>query len=93
MFDHLSTEKPYPLDITDFKETGVELNKAITQAVKDTQRVLVHALPDRLQMTQTQYNILSGNPEMQPMVNEFGENTQEFYLYQTPMNVMEVEVK
>lgn len=93
MFDHLSTEKPPTIDIRDWKEKGEELKTAITNAVKETQSVIIRALPDKLIMTEDQYNDLSGAPEMLPMHDANGKSTQQFFLYRTEHNVMEIEVK
>lgn len=94
----LSTEKPYPLDIRSFKETGDDLRQAIVDAVKATQATIIRALPDRLRMTIKQYNDLAGTPEMQQVYDQTGEKLQGFFLYKTvdkkgkTLNVMEVEV-
>lgn len=77
-----------PLDIRDWKEKGNELKKAITQAVKDTQRVLITTLPDRIIMSKKQYKDLTGSPELMQTANG-----QEHSLYRTLYNVMEVQVK
>lgn len=75
------------LDITGFKETGVELMKAIENAVGDTQRVLITELPNQLAMTRGQFNELmelSGMPEMLDSKDR---------MYITKHNVMEVTIK
>jgi hypothetical protein len=88
-YSSLSTEKPYSLDIREFKEKGKELVTAIEQAVKDTQSAVVRAYPDNLIMTQAQYNNLTGRNVLWSTPVE----GQEFYLYRTKYNIMEVEVK
>lgn len=75
------------LDITDFKEKGIELMTAIENAVGDTQRVIITPLPDELLMTQDQFDELmrlSGLHEM--------EGTED-RMFITKFNVMEVRVK
>ena len=85
--DYLHTEKPSTLDITSFKEKGEELKTAINNAVKDTQRVIIRALPDKILMTSTQYEDLS------PSFIASGYGDRPFQLYRTPLNIMEIEVK
>src|SRR3990167_2286868 len=80
--------KPPALDISDWKQRGAELKQAIIDAVEDTQRVVVRSYPDRIIMTTKQYNML--RPEMSEPIEYAG---QEFYLYRTKYNVMEVEIK
>lgn len=75
------------LDITPLKEKGDELKKMIIEGVKDTQRIIIQELPSELLMTKEQFNDLQSDPMMQ---NMFQSNE---YLYQTPLNVMEVVVK
>lgn len=87
---NLSTEKPYSLDITDFKETGIKLKQAINKAVKDTQSAIVRAYPNKIIMTQAQYDNLRTRPEVYSMGQFDG---QDYYLYRTPSNIMEIEVK
>lgn len=79
------------LDITSWKERGQELSKAIELAVKDTQRVIVRPYPDRIIMSRKQYDILSKKGELQNMDPSL--KTQEFWLYRTRYNIMEVEIK
>lgn len=91
--DYLSTEKSYPLDITSWGEKGEKLRKAIEDAFKDTQRVIVRSYPDTLVMTKKQYDELKpkfvtwedmGLPDM----------GQEFFLWKTKDGyVMQIEVK
>jgi 2-oxo-4-hydroxy-4-carboxy--5-ureidoimidazoline (OHCU) decarboxylase len=89
-FSALHTEKAYALDIRDYKQkTGDTLAKAIEQAVKDTQSVVVRAYPDRLVLTQKQYNLLARKPEMHTIEAE----GQDYYLYRTKYNIMELEIK
>lgn len=75
------------LDITDFKEKGTALKKAIVEAVKGTQSVVIRELPNQIVMTQKQYD------ELKPGFNVQEFSGQEYYMYQTPYNVMEIEVK
>lgn len=96
MFPGLSTEKPYDLDIRSFKvkgktkeERATALAKEIEEAVKDTQRVIIRALPDKIIMSRTQYNLLSGQSEL--TTQEY--DGQEFYLYRTKRNIMEVIIE
>lgn len=70
------------LDIRDFKETNLT---AITNAVKDTQRYIIHELPNQIIMTKKQYQVLQHDPDM--LHNE------KDHLYITPLNVMEVVVQ
>lgn len=93
MFDSLNTEKAYSLDIRDFKETGEKLKEAINNAVKDTQRVIVRAMPDKLIMTPKQYDDLSTRPEFIKQQDSILDVGQEFWLYRTPYNIMEVVVE
>ncbi len=88
MFDNLALEKPSVLDITSYGEkTAKELSKAIENAVKDTQAVIVRALPYKIVMKQDQYKLLAGKLLKQEYEG------QEFYLYRTKQNVMEIEIK
>lgn len=73
------------LDITGFRERGSELKIAITNAVKDTQRVIIRTLPDDLIMTKKQFKMLRSTPEMM-------ETNAKEYLYITSYNVMEIRV-
>lgn len=75
------------LDITSWKQKGSELATAIEQAVKDTQSTLVQPYPDELKLTQAQYNLLKPG-----LLNQGHYNNQEFYLYQTKYNVMELKI-
>lgn len=89
IFSSLHTEKPYALDITPFKEKGEALKKTIDLAVKDTQSVIVRSYPNKLIMTLNQYNDLTGKPGL--LREEY--EGQEFFLYRTPYNIMEVEIE
>lgn len=75
------------LDITDFKEQGVELAKAIENAVKDTQRVVIRELPNELLMTQAQFD------DLQKVTGTFESYIPDYYMFKTKLNVMEVRVK
>ena len=75
------------LDITNLKETGLELRIAIIQGVKDTQRTIIQELPNELLMTKKQFKDLQKDPMLQLMYDS------KDFLYQTPMSVMEVRVK
>ena len=81
------------LDIRDFKEKGDDLRKVILDAVEDTQRVLVRPYPDRLVITKAQYDDLAGRPEMSHMYDPYSSINQEFFMYQTKHNVMEIEIR
>lgn len=87
MLSH-STEKAYSLDITGLKQRGVELSKAVQEAVRSTQMVIVRAYPNKIVMTRKQYNDLTKRPEL--LSNNYA--GQEFYLYRTKYNIMEVEI-
>lgn len=76
------------LDITGFKEKGKQLHDAIVAAVKDTQRIIITDLPDEILMTQTQFDNLQKTRGM--MESTYIED---FYLYNTDLNIMEVRVK
>jgi hypothetical protein len=72
------------LDITDYKQKGIRLNRAIEQAVKDSPE-----LPELLFMTQDQYNnIAHKNALYQPL-----EENQHHQLYMTSENVMEIRIQ
>jgi hypothetical protein len=88
-FAHLSTEKAWTLDITDWPQTGQNLTKEIHQAVKDSQRVIIRAYPDKIKMTIKQYRDLAGQKDL--LHQEW--DGQEYFLYRTPHNIMEIEVK
>ena len=79
---------PNVLDITEFTEKGIDLQVAIQNAVQETQRVIIRELPNVIRMTQAQYDNLIPYDDMSEM---FG--SQGFYMYRTPLNVMEVEIK
>lgn len=75
------------LDITDFKERGIELKKAITQAVKDTQLLIVKPYPSFITMTVEQYRDLQDDPDLKTMYQS------DNHMYVTKYNIMEVVVK
>lgn len=75
------------LDITDWKETGEELKRMITVAVKDTQRLILKPLPDIMLITKAQFDYFVTDPDIIQMY----ETTD--LLYSTPYNVMEIRVK
>lgn len=81
------------LDIRDFKEKGDDLRKVILDAVEDTQRVLVRPYPDRLVLTKDQYNELARTDGMSKMYDPIQSIGQEFFMYQTKHNVMEIEIR
>lgn len=85
-------DKPPTLDITGWKQRGVSLRKAIIETVKDTQSVIVRSYPDKIIMTQAQYKMLSGTPDVIPGSHD-PSFEQEFYLYHTPHNLMEIIIK
>lgn len=72
------------LDITDYKQKGIRLTRAIDKAVKDSPE-----LPELLFMTQAQYdNIAHKNALYQPL-----EKNQHNQLYMTSENVMEIRIQ
>ena len=75
------------LDITDFKEKGIALKKAITQAVKDTQLILIRPYPSFITMTVEQYKDLQDDPDLKTMYQS------DNHMYVTQYNIMEVVVK
>jgi predicted RNA-binding protein len=78
---------PNVLDITNAKVKGEELKKEIEYAVKQTQSVVIRELPNQILMTQEQYDDLKPGFSMQEFAG------QEYYLYRTKLNIMEIEVK
>lgn len=93
-FSRFYMDREYSLDITDWKQKGLELKKEILNAVKDTQRAVIRAYPNKLKMTLKQYKDLMNRPEMISQEHD----GQEFYLYRTiskgkTLNVMEVEIE
>jgi len=94
-FSSLYTEKSYALDITGHKAKGRtieekadDLDKYINQEVKATQSVVVRAYPDKLKMTVKQYRTLA---KQESMLHQEWEG-QEYYLYRTKYNIMEIEI-
>lgn len=76
-----------PLDITNWKQKGVELNTAIINEIKGMSESIVFTnLPSKLQMTQQQYDDLMALGKLPNMYH------QEDRMYVTPYNVMEVRV-
>lgn len=75
------------LDITDLKETGVELMQAIHDAVKDTQSVIITTLPNVLIMTSAQFESLDPYGEI---VSTYRSKDR---VYITPLNAMDVVIK
>lgn len=75
------------LDITDWKEKGIDLKRAIGRAVEETQTGFLRPLPSILKMTTDQYDMLQHDPDMQQMYQS------KDHLYVTPWNVMEVLIK
>lgn len=74
------------LDIRDLTETGLELKTAIANAVADTQRYIIRTLPDKLIMTQVQYDILEDDPDLVGTIpNE--------RIYITPHNAMDCIIR
>lgn len=95
-YSALHTEKAYSLDVRDYKAAGhtnrekaADLHKHIENEVKATQSVVVRAYPDKLIISPSQYDILA----MQPNMFAYGKAGQEFWLYRTRYNIMELEVK
>lgn len=87
-YSSLSPDKPYSLDATNFKEKGIKLRDAINRAVKGTQSIVHRAYPDKLIITSDQYKILTRRPEMVGQQYE----GQQYFMYRSPYNLMEVEV-
>lgn len=86
---------PVKLDISHWKQKGLELHKAIEGAVGDTQAWLFTTLPNQLHMTQEQFLDLEKTSNMQEMhdFDEFGRITSSTdRLYMTKYNVMECKV-
>ena len=75
------------LDITDQKETGIQLRQVIIEAVRSTQGIVLAPLPNILLMTQKQYDSLL---KQQNMIEKY-QSTERMYV--TPYNVMEVRIK
>lgn len=76
-----------PLDITNWKQKGAELNTAIINEIKGMSESIVFTnLPSKLQMTQQQYDDLMALGKLPNMYH------QEDRMYVTPYNVMEVRV-
>ncbi len=72
------------LDITDWKETdATEIIKKVTEAVNDTQRIIIQPYPDKVKMTRKQYQILKGVPPDAKF--EF-----DLKLFETKYNVMDI---
>lgn len=92
-YSAIHTEKAPRLDITAWKEKKQALAKAIDDAVRDTQSIVVRAYPDRILMTKEQYADLSKSNTILEFYDEYGEIMQDAFLYRTPYNIMEVEVK
>jgi hypothetical protein len=74
------------LDITLFKQKNDMLKAAIALAVADTQSLVMRELPNVLRMTTDQFDMLKTDPAV--LSSTAGE-----YLYMTPLNVMEMEIK
>ena len=75
------------LDITSYKVKGKELLELIDQAVRDTQKVILRPLPDRIIMTKDQFDDLAKIIKLPDM-----HNSKERMLI-TRYNVMEIDVK
>lgn len=87
-FDYIDPNTEYDLDIRDFKQKeALELKKEIIQAVKDTQSVIIRALPNRIVMSKDQYDLLQHDPMLQKMYES------DHLVYLTPLNAMEVVVQ
>lgn len=71
------------LDIRDWKQTGMELKTEISNAVAATQSVVIQPLPNKLIMTQAQYDMLESDPDL------VGVEPKE-RIYITPHNAMDV---
>ena len=52
----------------DRKEARLELGNRVTNAVKETQRVIIRPYPSKLRMTMKQYNLLKNLPPEAPFV-------------------------
>jgi hypothetical protein len=76
-----------PLDITNWRQKGAELNTRITNEIKGmSESKIITTLPSKLQMTQQQYDDLMALGKLPNMYH------QEDRMYVTPYNVMEVRV-
>lgn len=75
------------IDITDCRLTGNALKREILERVKDTQRLLIRTLPNRIIMTKKQFKELSADPQMIDV------GTSEERIYMTRMNAMDVIVQ
>lgn len=77
------------LDVTLYKQKGVELAKEIEQAVRATQSLIIRPLPSQLVVTLDQYKdlmVISG------LIHLIGDDDTG-RLYKTKYNVMEVYIK
>lgn len=91
------------LDITDLKETGLDLVKAINNAVAEweTSTKILKPLPGELLMTPTQYKDLMALSYLDPMQEDKWDFTtgeavlvpSDDRMFATEKNVMEVRVK
>lgn len=76
------------LDVSSEKQMGVELRQLIFDEVKSRAKSsLIVPLHDKLRLRQDQYNSLLGLKKDQPI---FG--AQEFWIYKTDFNAMEIEI-
>lgn len=75
------------LDISGFKEKGQDLKDVILNQVKDRQKTIIQPHYDVLLMTTEQYDMLQGDPDLRQMYQSTD------YMYYTPLNIMEVQVK
>ena len=75
-----------PIDITDSKLKGKELQQQIEDEVSSTQSVIIQELPSELKMTKAQFDNLQATSGM---MNSY---IPDYYIYQTKLNVMEIKV-
>ena len=78
------------IDITDWdiKRTTkpIDFGNQITNAVKDTQRLLIRPYPNKLKMTKRQYNFLNNRTPDTPLVFDNR-------LFKTNYNIMDIEIE
>lgn len=81
---HKTAPAGKPIDITDSKNTGVALALEIQEKVKDTQQFIIQPLPDKVMMTEAQFDSLQFNPDT---ADQFVDR-----MFVTDLNVMEVVI-
>lgn len=99
--ENMDGENMNQLDVSDFKQTGEALVKAIADHVQATQLVLIRELPNELVITQAQFDNLmtlkNGTSYMSAVdipshIKSLG-RVKKAYMYFTPFNAMDVKIK